>query len=339
MYRAIHMLLLVVSFAHFASAEFYSDVDSAEQDQKKALEVKAQDFWNGLMQSAEYLETTENAKLSAKVDRALAKLSAEHNDIRELFHKSMGHLAKADSMLFDEAIKFKELARERLDHGPSSEAFLELSGFENVFYAAYKRFVGGKSTYQERLARHIISRLKDIKPQIHNIPEMAPQMLEESSKASDKAYEITHSRDDGSKGDLPLHLRKLAYEIVSATGKQRLRFTNYMLNSFMTAAEDIASKEEAPSKTLVRRSLRGLESGMSEHAPDSLDNVIAIQTAPSQEEGTSLSKEVQASEGDSVSSDMSSDCLFFHDGIPIDAKPITDYMSGMEHMANEVMSG
>merc|ERR1719162_1498858 len=85
------------------SAEFYSDIDSKDRDEAKALEIKAKDFWQGLMDSAQGLETTRNAALSARVESTLKQLPPGYDEIEELFNKAISHLAKADSMLFEEA--------------------------------------------------------------------------------------------------------------------------------------------------------------------------------------------------------------------------------------------
>lgn len=287
MYFIAKASLIILLSRRLALAEFFSDLDSTEHDQRMALDVRAKEFWQGLMRSAQALETSQNAKISADVDQALLKLSPADADIRELFQLSIGHLANADSMLFREAANFKELAQERLHKGPSQDAFLDVTAdWEDVFYSSLRRFVGG-GTYEKRLGRHIISRLKEMRTSIHDAADMAPVMLAESGKASEKAYEVLRSRDDGSKGELPLHLRTLAHDIIAATGKQRLRFTNYLLNSLMSTAQDVASKNEPATKTVLAASLHERDSAASHtathganHAPPNVHSEKDVSADP-----------------------------------------------------------
>merc|ERR1719162_2260180 len=170
------------------SAEFYSDVDSRDRDETKALEIKAKDFWQGLMESAQGLETTRNAALSARVELTLKKLPSDYNVIREHFNKAVGHLAKADSMLFEEASRTKMMALQRSENGASRDALCDyVSENEDYLFTAYTRFVGHKSyhdSYEKKLARNILSRLKEVEPALDRATEMAPEMYDESEKAS-----------------------------------------------------------------------------------------------------------------------------------------------------------
>jgi len=309
-------------------AEFYSDLDSKEQDEAKALEIKAKDFWQSLMDSAEGLQASENALLAEKVDKAVESLPPEDNDIRELFNTAMGHLAKADSMLLGEALSSKRLAMQRLQNGPAREAFFDFtSEWQDAFYSAITRFIGYKS-YEKRLAKHITSRLREVMPTIHQAADMAPQMLDESSKASDHAYKILHSRISGRR-DLSLDLQKLASEIVRATGQQRLRFTNYLLNSFMTTAQDLASKNEKASKTVVQAGLRNLDGEISASEttpPSERKNQPILLGEPDRSESK---PRLMRREDSSASTADEEAPLMFVDGVPVDSEPIAHFSPGL----------
>jgi len=265
--RCILGSLVLVSLQCFSNAEFYSDVDSKQHDEAKALEIKARDFWQGLMESAEGLETSDNANLCAQIDQALESLPREDNDIRELFHAAMGHLAKADSFLFEQASSVKALAKQRLENGPNSDAFSAFVSEKGAFYVAVANFIGYK-TYEKRLAKHIISRLKEVRDPLNRAADVGPIMLQESSEAAKRAHEILQCRD-GHIGEKALSdtLRRLALGIVRATGKQRLRFTNYLLGSLLTTAQDLADKNEKPSKTVMKASLRGFDMSTGTNKP------------------------------------------------------------------------
>lgn len=310
--RCLNSLALMTVLS-LTMAELYSDVDSKENDEAKALDIKAKDFWKGIMANANELETTDNARLGAAVDKALANLPPEDNDIHDLFQTSIGHLAEADSMLIQEAIVSKKKAAQRLEHGPSKEAFYEIaSDWKGVFSSALARFIGHK-TYEKRLATQIISRLKDIKPYLHQGFDLVPHMLDESSKASDRAYEILRSRD-GSGHSLPLELQELAHQIIRATGKQRLRFTNYLLGSLMTTAVDVAGKDESASNTVTKANLRGVDwSGASKNSVsfDASSKVPRISSEPGVKE---------------------EEPMMFVGGVPVDAEPITRYTSNAERV-------
>jgi len=287
-------MLLSSMLLGLVSAEFYSDVDSKDRDEAKVLDIKAKDFWQGLMDSAQGLETTRNAELSAKVELALKTLPAEDNDTRELFHEALGHLAKADSMLFEEASRSKMLALQRLESGGSREAFCDfVSDWEDHLYTAYTRFVG-HGTYEKKLARHILSRLKEVDPALSRAADMGPKMYEESEMASKSSRDVLHRED------VPDDLRSLARDIVTATAKQRMRFQNYLFGSLMTTAQDLAGENDDATQTVIKASLRGVKGPVRATKP-----FVHV-----------------AHRGVEEKLDDESPLIFF-DGVPVDAKPIT----------------
>jgi len=314
------------------SAEFYSDVDSREGDEAKALEIKAKDFWHGLMDSAQGLEATRNAELSSRVESKLKQLPPGYDEIRELFNKAIGHLAKADSMLFEEASRSKMMALQRLENGESREALCDyVSHIEDALYSAYSRFVGHR-TYEKKLARHILSRLTEVKPAIDSAVDMAPKMYEESEKASNLARDVVRSPDLGHKKRDDV-LRDLAWEIITATGKQRGRFQEYLFGSLLTAATDMAGEDEAPAKTVMRASLRGAALAEKQSKPllqveqenEEKKKPIILLGHPDKEfQWTSTDTEFHVVEETkkAVPVDEEPPMVFF-DGVPVHAVPIS----------------
>jgi len=297
-----------------ARAEFYSDVDSREGDEAKALEIKAKKFWQGLMDSAQGLETTRNAELSAQVELLLKELPPtykDYNAIVELFNEAISHLANADSMLFEEASRAKMMALQRLENGPSREALSDyVSEFQDYLYTAYTRFVGHR-TYEKKLAQHILSRLTEVDPALGRAAGMAPQMYEESEQASKCARKAI--RKLGHK-EPAVALRSLANDIISATGKQRARFQEYLLGSLMSTAQDLAGEKEEATQTVMRESLRGIDlrSGKASTKPFvQVDAAKSEDNVPEENTAISLSPAVDVPP------------LMFFDGVPVDAKPIT----------------
>jgi len=313
------------------SAEFYSDVDSREGDEAKALEIKAKDFWQGLMDSAQGLEATRNAELSSRVESKLKQLPPDYDEIRELFNKAISHLAKADSMLFEEASRSKMMALQRLENGESREALCDyVSHFEDALYSAYSRFVGYR-TYEKKLARHILSRLTEVKPAIDSAVDMAPQMYEESEKAANLARDVVRSPDLGNKKRDAV-LRDLAWEIITATGKQRGRFQEYLFGSLLTAATDMAGEDEAPAKTVMKASLRGTALAKSskpllqveQENEEKKKPVILLGHADKEFQWTSTNKEFHVVEETkkAVPVDEEPPMVFF-DGVPVHAVSIS----------------
>lgn len=341
--------LFLVALPHMLRAEFYSDVDSKDHDEAKALEIKARDFWNGLMEGADGLQSTDNARLCAEVDQALETLPPEDAEIRDLFHAAVGHLATADGMLFEEASSFKKLALQRLQHGPSKESFMDFaSDWEDSFYNAITSFIGYR-TYEKRLAKHISGRLKDVTPNLDRAAQMARPMLDESSKASDRARDVLQKLSDRDVPSKPRHLRKvvrdsnsqlrkLAHGIITATGRQRLRFTNYLLNSLMTTAVDMAGKEEAPSKTMMKASLQSMPVDASSQRP----MIIQGEAKHLPQEYTLMRNEAdqgkRAVQKNAVADSASGEPpLVFFDGVPVDETPPAGhslYASNIEQLVD-----
>lgn len=316
-------LVFVSSMSALAlvSAELYSDVESTERDETKALEIKAKDFWQGLMESAQGLETTKNAELSARVELALKKLPSGYNVIREHFDKAIGHLANADSMLFEEASRSKMMALQRLENGESHEALCDyVSENEDYLYTAYTRFVGYR-TYEKKLGRHILSRLKEMEPALDRATEMAPQMYDQSEKASNSARAVMTNRKLGhTKQDDAL--RKLAGEIISATGKQRMRFQDYLFGSLLTTAQDLAGEKEKPSQTVMKASLRGFDLAKGPSKP-----IVQVELDLSNGQAKSIIQVEQKNDEKetatiSLRSGDNEPPLIFFDGVPVDAEPI-----------------
>jgi len=312
MMQFMWLLPLFSMAARLVGAEFYSDVDTKDRDEVKALEIKAKDFWQGLMDSAQGLETTRNAKLSAQVEVALKTLPSEDTKSRELFLKAIEHLANADSMLFEEASRSKMLALQRLENGGKSESFCDfVSDWEDYLYTAYTQFVGHR-TYEKKLARHILSRLKEMEPAIDRAVGMAPEMYEESEKASIAARTVLRRKD------LSKALRERAHDIIRATGKQRMRFQNYLLGSLMTTAQDLAGETEQATHTVSKASLRGVDAA----APLAKPFQIELQEDGCSKDGCSKQSEEKKMVAPNNSVDAEPPLIFF-DGVPIDAKPIT----------------
>jgi hypothetical protein len=310
-------LVFLSSMPGLASAEFYSDLDSRAGDEATALEIKAKDFWQGLMDSAQGLETTRNAELSARVELTLKALPADrsnYNVIVELFNEAVGHLAKADSMLFEEASRSKMTALQRLENGPSGEALCDyVSEFEDYLYTAYTRFVGHK-TYEKKLARHILSRLKEAEPALDRAVEMAPQMYEESEKAEKSARKLIKKLGHKKRDEA---LRVLALDLIGATAKQRVRFQDYLYGSLLSTAQDLAGEKEEASQTVMKASLRGFAS---QEAP--LKPFVQVE-APSKP-FVQVDSEKSKAEKVVVTLRQADDLppLMFSDGVPVDAKPI-----------------
>lgn len=308
-------LVLLSSMPALASAEFYSDLDSTAGDEARALEIKAKDFWQGLMDSAQGLETTRNAELSARVELSLKALPADsknYNTIVELFNEAIGHLAKADSMLFEEASHSKMTALQRLENGPSGEALCDyVSEFEDYLYTAYTRFVGHK-TYEKKLARHILARLKEAEPALDRAVEMAPKMYEESDKAEKSARKLIRKLGNKKRDEA---LRALALEVIGATAKQRMRFQDYLYGSLMSTAQDLAGEKEEASQTVIKATLRGFASQEAPSKP-----FVEAPSKPFVQSDSEKSKEekvvVTLRQGDDLPP------LMFSDGVPVDAKPI-----------------
>jgi len=283
------------------SSEFYSDVDTKAHDEAKALTLKAKHFWEGLMAGASGLEATRNAELSARVEHALKRLPQnsqesgdDNKEISELFMDAIGHLAKADSMLFEEAARAKMTAMQRLEKGPSRDSLsVYVSANADALYTAYTEFVGYK-TYEKKLAHHIIERLKEAAPTLDRASGMAPKMYEESDKAKECARAIL-------KNTIVLHKKKLhilALDIIGASSKQRTRFQNYLYDSLMVAAEDMAGEKEKATQTVMRASLRGMKPD--EKPAEQVDQKPAYPLRHKDDEPP----------------------MVFHDGVPVDAVPI-----------------
>jgi len=298
------MLPVLLSSMPFGlvNAEFDSDLDSKNRDEAEALEIKAKDFWQGLMDSAQGLEATRNAELSAKIELSLKSLPSEDSDSREafrriatLFNKAVGHLATADSMLFEEASRSKMLALQQLETGGSREALRSfVLDWEGHLKTASTRFVG-HGTYEKKLARNILTRLKEMDPALSRAAKMGPEMYEESEQASKSARAVLRNED------LPDVLQNLARDIITATAKQRVRFENYLLGSLVTTAQDLASQNDDATQTVIKSRLRGA-SGASRPAKP----VSQVKQRNAEE------KKMDAEAP-----------LKFSDGLPVDAKPIT----------------
>merc|ERR1719272_1497476 len=90
-------------------------------------------------------------------------------------------------------------------------------------------------------------------PTLDGAVGMAPEMYEESEKASNAARTVLRRKN------LPDELRELAHDIIRATGKQRMRFQNYLFGSLMTSAQDLAGENEQATQTVMKASLRGVD--------------------------------------------------------------------------------
>lgn len=256
-------VVLACSAAAAAAQEVYSDLGEllagpSPGDERRALEIKAEQFWDTVLGAAKDMKMTEHAELYEATEKVIADLPAENTYVRDALAEVLQRLRRADTAVLSQAVTSSDVAGERLAAGPEGESFYSFfTGGQNFLSEALRRFVAG-GRYPEKLAEQVARRQADILPVLRGTAGSAGDVLKDSRLASKRSFDVL--KYDIYNKDVPKTpqaAKDLAYRLVDAAGETRRRFTQFVTQAVRGVAADFEGRNDSAGATVTRSELRG----------------------------------------------------------------------------------
>jgi len=236
-------------------------------DERRALEIKAEQFWDSVLGAAKDSKITEHLELYEATEKVIAELPSENTYVRDALTEVLQRLRRADTKVLEQAVQTSELASEKLVAGPEGESLYSFfTGGHNFLSEALRRFVAG-GRYPERLAEHVQRRQADILPVLRGAAGSAGNVLSDSRLASKRSFDVL--KYDIYNKDVPKTpqaAKDLAYRLVDAAGETRHRFLNFVTQTVNGIASDHAGRNDSAAATVTRSEVSGFSATVADLA-------------------------------------------------------------------------
>lgn len=244
-------------------SDIISDITSSAADERRALEIKAEQFWQPVLQAAEKARLEEHLAVYEQVESAIAALPADVNVVRDMLSRGLTHLRHADELLVLQGVSSSEVASERLAARPLDDGpFSFLTGGQDLFSLAIKRFVGG-GQYSERLLNHLQRRQADILPALRGAAEATSSVLSDCRAATDLGFDVLkHDLIVADAVSTPTAATDAADSLIEAAGETRQRFMDLVMGAVNSLAKDSRERHDDPSATVTRSLLSGMHESL-----------------------------------------------------------------------------
>jgi len=234
-----------------AHGEIISDLGSimgpTPTEENRALELKAEKYWQGLLSVAEEMKLAEHLALYDETDKAIAELPAENEYVRQALLEAVVSLRRADEAVLTQGAGSSSLASERLGSPTSGSGFSFFSAGQNFMKKALQQFVSG-GHYSERLTEHVAQRQADILPVLRGAAQSTGNVLSDARTASKLAFDVL-KYDIYNKGvpKTPQAAKDVANKLVDAAGETRHRFMKFVTEMATGIANDAKGKTQEAS--------------------------------------------------------------------------------------------
>jgi len=239
-------------------ADVIADIVSPAADERRALDIKAEQFWQVVQEAARGTKLDQHAAVYVEVEAAMSALPPENTKVREMLGEALMRLQRADEKVLKQALKSAEVASERLAAGPGPESlFSFLTGGQNFFSLAVRRFVGGH--YAERVAQQISSRQAEILPTLRGAALVTGDVLTDCRLASKLGFDVL-KYDVYNKGvpRTPNAAKEAANKLVDAAEQTRHLFMQGVVGVANAIARDTQEKDVSPSAKVTQTLLAGM---------------------------------------------------------------------------------
>jgi len=267
------MSLFKVAFALAAGsfvtsqADIISDLTTSSVDEKRALEIKAGQFWDGVLQASEDMNMEKHVSVYADAEAVIASLPAENEFVREALRDSLTRLKRADETVLLQSIRTSQTASDSLASPVTGDFFSFMKGGQNFFAQAIRGFVDG-GRYSEKLVRHVGERQGEILPVLQDTNEITGNVLKDCRLASAKSFDaLKYDIYNNDVPKTPENAKALAYRLVEAVGETRHKFMRFVTEAADSIARDTQEKEEPAATTVIKASLRSFEFSQPQAVP------------------------------------------------------------------------
>jgi len=268
---------LSVASNFYDGAEIISDlgggVGASVVDENRALEIKAESFWQTVLTAAEDMKMTEHMALYAETKKVIAELPVENEYVRTELSQALKLLQQADELILASAVQSSGLAEGRLAAPAGEAGFSFFSGGQNFLKMALQRFVSG-GNFPERLRGHVEQRQADILPVLRGAATSSGNVLANSREASKRSFDVL-KYDIYNKGvpKTPQAAKDVAYKLVDAAGETRHRFMQFITRTVSGIGRDFAGRSDDAAVTVMQSSLRSAEARAEAEVPDQILNL------------------------------------------------------------------
>lgn len=243
--------------------EIISDLTTSAGDEKRALELKSQQFWQPVLDNAEATKMTSAYKhlsIYEEVEAAIAELPAENSHVKQLLNDALTRVKRSDEKVFNQAMDSAEVASQQLLDGPAKEdAFSFLTGGQNYFTQAIRRFVGF-GQYSETLGKQVRRRQADVTPMLRGAATVATNVLVDTREASKLGFDVL-KYDIYTKGvpKTPEAAKKAAHKLIDAAAETRHNFMQGITDTANGIARDSNERDVAPAATVTNSLAQSLD--------------------------------------------------------------------------------
>jgi len=272
---AVFTSAVVLQHATAYDVEIISDLTTSTNDEKKALDLKSQQFWQPLLDNAEATKMTSAYKhlsVYEEVEGVINELPTENVEVKHMLEDALTRVRRSDEKVFNEAMDTAEVASKQLLDGPPQEdAFSFLTGGQNYFTQAIRRFVGfGK--YSETLGTQVRRRQADVTPMLRGAASVAGNVLVDTREASKLGFDVL-KYDIYTKGvpKTPEAAKKAAHKLIDAASETRHNFMQGITDAANGIARDSNEKDIAPAAAVTNSLTLSLNMPVPEGKPSIID--------------------------------------------------------------------
>lgn len=257
---------LCAAMSNAYDVEIVSDLVTTQVDEKRALDIKREDFWQPVLNAAEDTKMASaytHLAVYEAVESAVAALPSENKHVGDLLGNALRLLKRADSNVFQEALTASEVANQQLTASPDAgigTPFSFLKGGQDYFTSAIRRFIDFGS-YADRVGRQVRGRQAEITPVLRGTAKVAGNVLSDCREASKLAFDVL-KYDIYTPGvpKTPEALKKAANELIDAVSESRRNFLQGVTSAASSIAMDSEEKDAAPAATVTKSHMRVLSS-------------------------------------------------------------------------------
>lgn len=248
-------VLLATAAPPAAAQEVISDLVTAPADERRALEVKAEEFWGPFLETAKDMRLEEHMTLYSDAERVLCELPAENTYVREALAEALMRLKRADAAVLARAVQSSELASQRLSKGQAGNLFSIFSRGGSFIDQALRRFVDG-SRFSEDLVQQVQNRQAEILPLLRDTAEATGNVLTDCRLASKRSFDLL-KYDIYNKGvpKTPEAAEAVAHRIIDASSATRKRFTGFVVQAVGGIKRDFLGRHDNAAATVARSDL------------------------------------------------------------------------------------
>jgi len=247
-------------------AEVISDLTVGVFDETRALEVKAQQFWEPILSAAQNAKMAEHAQLYADTEKVIAEFpSTAPAEVKQALTEALARLRHADDLVLVQAIQSTQLASDELRKPVArakQAAFSFMTGGQvmSIFRDRLRRFAS-EGTYSERLVELVEKRQADVLPVLQGTVQITGDVLTDCRTASAQGFEVL-KHDIYHKGPklrgarkTPDNAKAVANRLIEAAGETRHNFVQFITATVSRVTQDHEGKSDGASATVMRASL------------------------------------------------------------------------------------